>query len=420
MATQQDARAGRRLPTAVIALGAVSFLTDVSSDMIFPLLPLFLVRNLGATPLFVGVLEGAAESMASFLKLLSGYVADRLSRRKPLVVIGYAVSAVMRPFIGLATLPWHVLVVRLSDRFGKGVRSSPRDALIADVTQHEDRGRAYGFHRAMDNAGAVFGPALASLLLLMGLQVRSIFFLAAVPGLVAVVTLIFGVRELPREAVDPLGAPQPDRPSEPSAAALAVSAPVANDGAVHNRRRLVRYWIVLGLFSAGNPADAFLLLRARELGVSIAEIPALWMIHNAIKAALSTWTGGLSDRLGRGLVISLGWGMYALSLVLLLASSSAWHVWIFFAVYGVYYALVEGSERALVADLAPRDRRGRSFAIYHTVLGVAALPASIGYGYLAERYGAPLPLTLAAMVAATAALLMRWWVRPARPLRARG
>lgn len=373
------------LPRVVVWLGIVSLLTDVGTELIYPLLPLFLSDVLHAPRTFIGAVEGAAEATASLLKLVSGRLTDRAHRRKPLTVLGYGISSVVRPLIGLATQPWHVLVARVGDRVGKGLRTSPRDALLADAAPAEVRGRAYGFHQAMDNAGAIVGPVAATVLLAVGVGLRSVFWLAAIPGALAMAALIFGVRE-----------------PEPSATAKASStmAPMDRDAKVS----LTKYLVAVALFGLGNSSDAFLLLRAQQCGVAVRWVPMLWMAHNATKAALSTWGGALSDRVGRRGVIIAGWSVYALVYLGFGLAARQWHVWALFVGYGLYYALVEGTQRALVADLAPAGARGRAFGWYNAVVGIVALPASLSFGLLADRYGALVPFTASALLAAAASL----------------
>jgi MFS family permease len=394
--TKAETKTNNGLPRAVLWLGVVSLATDASSEMIYSLLPMFLTTVLHASAGLLGVIEGLAEATASLLKLVSGRLADRARRRKPLTLLGYGISSLVRPLAGLATAPWMIGVVRVTDRIGKGVRSSPRDALLADATPPEQRGRAFGFHRAMDNTGAVFGPALATALLALGVRsLRTVFLLAAVPGAVALCALGFGVREEPRDA-----APRADGKVDGAA---------ATDGA------LGRYLVALACFSLGNASDAFLLLRAQQLGVRAALIPILWMLHNATKAALSTTGGALADRWGRRAVIFAGWLIYVVSYLGFGFAGAAWQAWPLFVVYGVYYALVEGSERALVAELAGAGARGRAFGRYHAVIGLTALPASLGFGALADRFGPRVPFTAAAALAAVAALLLARVRLPARP-----
>jgi MFS family permease len=279
------------LPPAVRALGVVSLLTDASSEMIYPLLPAFLTATLGARASFVGLVEGLAEAAASLLKIVSGRIADRRARKKPLIFGGYALSSLARPLVALATAPGHVLAVRVVDRIGKGVRGAPRDALLAEVTPPADRGRAYGFHRAMDNAGAVVGPLLASAVLLVHADLRLVFALAAIPAALSLAVLAFGVREEARGV-----APRGDLPAS---------------SAIGGGTR--RYLAVLALFTLGNSSDAFLLLRAQQAGVGLAVLPLLWTGLHVVKAAAGTAGGTLSDRLGRRVTIAGGWVVYALA-----------------------------------------------------------------------------------------------------------
>jgi MFS family permease len=384
-----------KLPRVVVWLGFVSLLTDVGTELIYPLLPLFLSDLLHARREFVGAVEGAAEATAALLKLVSGKLADRAARKKPLTVLGYGLSSLVRPLVGLATAPWHVLLTRVADRVGKGVRSSPRDALLADATPPEQRGRAYGYHQALDNAGAIVGPLAATALLAAGVGLRSVFLLAAIPGALAMAALVFGVRE-----------PPPPPPPARTVAGLTARARGAT---------LARYLGAVALFGLGNSSDAFLLLRAQQLGVAVKWIPMLWMAHNGTKAALSTWGGALSDRVGRRRVIAAGWALYAVTYLAFGLATQAWQMWALFVVYGVYYALTEGTQRALVADLAPGWARGSAFGWYNAVVGVVALPASLGFGALADRFGAPVPFTVAALLAAAASLWLALLVRPPSP-----
>jgi MFS family permease len=297
-----------------------------------------------------------------------------------------------------------VLLTRVADRVGKGVRSSPRDALLADATSPGERGRAYGFHQAMDNAGAIVGPMAATALLYAGVKLRPLFLLAAIPGALAMAALWFGVR-----------APPPS----PSPSSTGRDRAVAGDGATARARStLGKYLGAVALFGLGNSSDAFLLLRAQQLGVAVKWIPSLWMVHNATKAALSTWGGELSDRVGRRRVIITGWALYAFTYLAFGFATAPWHAWALFVVYGVYYALTEGTQRALVADLAPGRSRGSAFGWYNFTVGIVALPASLGFGALADRYGARVPFTASALLAAAASLWLALLVRPpaaARP-----
>lgn len=373
-----------RLGRNVLALAAVSFLTDVSSDMVYPLLPLFLSTVLGASATAVGAIEGAAETAAALLKLASGWWSDRVSRRKPLVLGGYTLASVVRPLIGLAQSAGQVFAIRVADRVGKGVRTSPRDALIADSVNPRLRGRAFGFHRAADNAGAVVGPLLAFAFLRWGgLHLRTVFLLTAIPGALAVLMLIFGVREGARAALASREQP------------LDFKTPLG--------RRFWAYLGVLLLFTLGNSTDAFLLLRAGQLGVAAALIPILWAMLHVVKSAASTPGGILSDRIGRKPLIVAGWLIYAAVYFAFGRAGHAWHAWALFAVYGLYFGLTEGVEKALVADLVPEDRRGAAFGWYNLALGIGALPASLLFGFLWDHWSSTRAFDFGALVALAAA-----------------
>jgi len=378
-----------RLPRTVIALGAVSLLTDASSEMIYPLLPVFLASVLGAGPVAIGAIEGAAESVAALLKLASGWWSDRLPRRKPLVVAGYGLASLVRPLVGLAQSVPQVAVIRLIDRVGKGIRGAPRDALIADAVEPGLRGRAFGFHRAADHLGAVIGPVVAWVLFAWaGLQLRTVFLLAGVPAALAVVTLLVGVRESERAPVTGAG-----------------RARLSRGGLT---RPFWAYLLVLLLFTLGNSTDALLILRATELGVSQSMVLLLWAMLHVVKSASSTPGGILSDRVGRRPLIVGGWVVYALVYLGFAAAAEAWHAWALFAVYGVYFGLTEGVEKALVADLVPGAVRGTAFGWYNLTIGLAAFPASLLFGALWQAFGAPVAFMTGAGLAlvASAALLV--------------
>jgi MFS family permease len=372
----------------VILLGMTSLFTDIGTEMIFPLLPVFLVETLGAGPTYLGLVEGAANTVASVLKLASGLLSDLVTRRKPLVLFGYSVASLARPFIALATRPWHALAVRLVDRVGKGVRSSPRDALIADVAG-DRAGRAFGFHQAMDNVGAVVGPLLATLLIAAKMSMRQVFWIAGIPGLLATACVAF-VREPPR--------------AQGRAVSSAANAPRTNLG-----RPIALYLVVVGLFSLGNSSDAFLLLRARALGLSAAALPILWSTLNLSKVVSAYFGGELADVHSRPRLIALGWLVYAAVYVGLGAASSPWHVWSLFAIYGIFYGLTEPVEKALLTDLAPAAARGRAFGAYNFIVGIASMPASLITGGLWNRWGATVALNAAAGFAAVACLLLLAW-----------
>jgi MFS family permease len=368
----------------VLWLSLVSLLTDLSSEMIYPLLPFFLI-TLGAGPAFIGLVEGVAETTASMLKLASGWISDRWGKRKPLVVAGYGIASVARPLVALATAPWHVLLVRFVDRIGKGIRTAPRDALLAESVDPSVRGTAYGFHRAADHAGAVLGPLVASAILMAGLGgYRLVFMLAAIPAIVSVIVLLTRVRETHSAA-----------PITPKA---------QFEGFTGLPPSFRSFLAVILLFTLGNATDAFLLVRASQLGVGQAAIPLLWAVLHVSKMGWSVAGGILSDRVGPGRAIVAGWLVYAAVYAGFALADSAWHVWVLFLIYGLFYGLTEAPEKAMVAALAPPGRRGAAFGAYHFVIGVAALPASIIFGLLWQRYGSAVALFTGAGIALMAAL----------------
>ena len=378
------------IPRTVWMLGVVSFFTDLSSEMIYPLLPVFLSTVLGATALQLGLIEGVAEATASLLKMVSGIWTDRVRRRKPLIIFGYSISGFFRPFIGLAG-SWHfVLALRFLDRVGKGVRSSPRDALIADVTVKEQRGAAYGLHRSMDHAGAVVGPLVAAALLMIpGMELRKIFFVAALPALVTLSVLVFGVKE-----------------EKPSILATK-SKPFT---LFQDWRKLGRefkvFLVALIVFTLGNSTDAFLLVKLSKAGVAASSIALLWSLHHVVKMVGTYYGGKLSDRLGRRPIIVTGWFYYA-AIYLAFAFTESPNVLIaVFLLYGFYFGLVEPSERALVADLVPESLRGTAFGYFHFAVGLAALPASVIFGLVWQTWGATHAFVMGSVFAVTGSALL--------------
>jgi MFS family permease len=375
------------LPATVVALGVVSLLTDLSSEMIYPLLPVFLTTVLGAGPQALGLIEGVAESAASLLKVVSGRWSDRARRRKPLVVAGYSLAGAMRPLIGLAAGWPTVLLLRFADRVGKGLRTSPRDALIADATPPAQRGEAFGLQRSLDHAGAVAGPLVAAALLTFaGLSLRAVFLLAAVPAVAVVGVLVAWVREAPRGTV---------------------GAPANIIGAWRELGR--SFHVVLAallLFTLGNSTDAFLLLRLSNSGVSPAGVALLWSAFHVVKMISAYACGRASDRLGRRRMVIAGWSVYAAVYLAFAVVGSRPAVIATFLAYGLYYGLTEPVERAWVADLAPPQLRGTAFGLYHGVIGLAALPASLLFGILWQRFGAPAAFFTGAALAAGASVLL--------------
>lgn len=384
----------------VLALSLVSLLTDASSEIIAPLLPLFLTGVLGASVRTVGVIEGGAEAIASMLKLASGWWSDISKRRKPLIVFGYGLASLVRPLVAFAQTAPQVMAIRFTDRVGKGVRGAPRDALLAASTPIEYRGRAFGFHRAADHAGAVIGPLIAlACLNWLGMSLRHVFLVAAVPGALAVLVAIFWVRE---EEKDSRTTQPPVTIAHADAPAVSVVAPTTN----RLPSQFVRVMIPIALFTLGNSTDAFLILRANQLGVPVLLIPLLWVALHLVKSAASTPGGALSDRLGRKPLIISGWMVYALVYIGFALASTQWHIWVLFALYGVMFGLSEGSEKALVADLVPAAIRGRAFGWYHATIGLTALPASVIFGAVWDRFGASVAFTMGAALALLASMTL--------------
>ncbi|MBI4409237.1 MAG: MFS transporter [Gemmatimonadetes bacterium] len=394
----------------VLWLSVISLLNDTASEMIYPLLPFFLVSILGAGPAFLGLVEGIAETTASLVKLAGGWLSDRLRRRKALVGWGYGLAAAARPFIALAGSPWHVLGLRFADRVGKGVRSAPRDALLAESVPANRRGTAFGLNRAADHAGAVLGPLVASgLLLLLPGRLRLVFALAAIPGIIAVLLLLWRVREVFSEqgrAVPPRDAtPAPPAPPTPDAAP-GVPVPPGLPAWAELDPAFRRYLLVVVLFTLGNSSDAFLLLRAQQLGISLAVIPLLWGFFHVSKMLWSVPGGMLADRFGSARAIIAGWLIYALVYAGFAVAGVAWHGWALLALYGLFFGLTEAPEKALVAALARPDRRGLAFGAFHFAVGVAALPASLLFGFLWSRLGAETAFLVGAAFALISALLL--------------
>ncbi len=393
------------LPRNVRVLAAVSFLTDVSSELVYPLLPIFLSTVLGVSAAGLGVIEGFAESASALLRIPAGWWSDRTQRRKPLVVLGYLIASTARPLIGLAQSAGQVLAIRVSDRFGKGIRTAPRDALIADSVPPEQRGYAYGFHRGADNFGAVFGPLIAwAALTFQWTDLRTLFFWTALPGFLSLALLVFFVRESPRvptgERIVSADVPKIERDVE-GPPLIAPDAP----SAVPLGAPFWRMLAVIFLFTLALSTDAFLLLRASQLGVPAALIPILWAALHVVKSSSSLVAGGWSDRIGRRPVILGGWGIYAAVYVGFAVASTQWHAWALFLVYGLYFGMAEGTEKALVADLAPPSRRGAAFGWFNGAVGLAALPASVLFGVVWDAYGAETAFLMGASIALVATLL---------------
>jgi MFS family permease len=393
----------RRLPRNVFAVSLVSLLNDASSESIYPFLPLFLAGTLGASPFLIGLIEGGAESVSSLLKLFAGYFSDRLGRRKGLVVFGYSLAGAMRPLLAFASSWYQVLAIRLTDRVGKGIRSAPRDAMIADAAAPHERGLAFGFHRAMDHGGAVVGPLLGALILYFvaanhnrptSADYRTLFLLASIPALAAVLVAVFAVREKRHTDARPGGVVEKPR--------LSLRGFDAN---------FKRFLLLIALFTLSNSSDAFLLLRAQEAGIATAAVPLLWAALHLCKVVSSLVGGDLSDRVGRKRLIASGWILYAAVYAGFAYVSEAWQAWLLFLLYGVYFGLAEGAEKALVADLVRPAQRGTAFGLYNLAFGVTVLPASLLLGALWNWYGARTAFLVSAAIGASAAVLLVSTVR---------
>jgi MFS family permease len=387
-----------RLPGTVIVLGFVSLFNDLASEMIVPLIPILLAGALGAGPIALGLIEGAADTVASFLKLWSGRHSDRLGgRRKALTLAGYALSNIARPLLAFAGSWASVLLLRSVDRIGKGLRSAPRDALVADATPADIKGYAYGFHRALDNSGAVGGSlAAAAVLAWTGLLLAQVILFSAIPGFLAVALIAFGVRE-------------------PPAAPAAVPRTLARLrwGALSPGMR--RYLLVLALFTFARASETFIVLLGYQMGTATIELLLLWAVLNVAKALTSTAGGRLADSLGRGPLLLLSWTAFAASFLLFGKVNSGIGLWMVTIAYGLFFGLGEGAEKALISDFATPAEQGTAFGWYYLILGVAAIPAGLLFGAVWQFQSAAMAFFLAAAVAAVATLLLRVWAWPARP-----
>jgi MFS family permease len=393
----------------VLAMGLVSLFTDAASEMVYPLLPVFFsgLVPVGMAAFYVGLMEGVAESTASLVKFYSGRISDSLGRRKSLTVLGYGISTLCRPFMALSVAGWNVVALRFVDRIGKGIRTAPRDALISDSVSADHRGLAFSFHRLMDHAGAVLGPlmSIGILYLLLGYglwkgstdtaspqemhALRLLFAISFLPGVAAMAALVIKVREIP---------PAPSASSE--------TGPDAS-GKAHLPGRF--YWFIASvtLFTLGNSSDLFLILYGKTMfGLGLLQVILLWVGLHVSKIVFSLPGGILSDRLGRRPVILTGWLVYTAVYVGMAFVTAQAHFWALMLVYGAYYGLTEGAEKALVADFIPSSQRGRAFGIYHAAVGIAALPASLLFGVFWAQLGPRLAFGIGAGLAAAATFML--------------
>ncbi|HMS39742.1 MAG TPA: MFS transporter [Pyrinomonadaceae bacterium] len=388
----------RYLSGNVFALSLVSLLNDTSSEIIYPLLPTFLALTLGASPFYIGVIEGVAESVASVLKLFSGYLSDKFDKRKFPVFLGYALSSVVRPLLAFVGSWQAVFAVRLTDRIGKGIRGAPRDAILADSVAPEKRGLAFGFNRAADHLGAVIGPIIAFILLSYLAQnpekptaqdYSQVFLFASIPVVLGLFVIIFFVKEEKRE------------PHETQENLTPIKLSLNEfDG------NFKRFLITIALFTLSNPPDVFLLLRAEQAGVAPAVLPLLWMTLHFSKVIFSLIGGDLSDKFGRKTLIFTGWIIYALVYGGFAFVNSAWQAWVLFIIYGIYFGLTEGVEKALVADLVSKEKRGTAYGFYNLAFSITVLPASIIFGALWTYYGASTAFLFSAIISICAAILL--------------
>lgn len=372
----------KKLPAEVYTLGTVSLFTDIASEMVYPLLPLFLTGVLGASTTVVGLVEGIAEATASLFKVVGGRISDRIAARKPLLLFGYGFPALLRPWLALAVAPWQVLSYRFLDRVGKGLRTAPRDALIAEVASQETYGRAYGFHRAMDSLGATIGPLLAFMLLPL-LDFRGVFWTSAIPALIATAILLFFLRER-RSIAKPL--------------------PPLRLSSFSPQYRW--FLLVTGIATLGLSSNAFLILRLNDLGLSAAQSTLAYTAYNLLYALMAYPLGALGDRIGARRLVLGGFAVYALVYTGFGLSFTPWHGIVLWMLYGLYSAAFEGSSRAYLAQIIPTSEKASAIGLYHTLVGLLLLPASTLFGFLWQYFGSGTAFFTGAAFALLAMLLL--------------
>ncbi len=372
----------RKLPPEIYILGTVSLFTDIASEMVYPLLPLFLTGVLGASTTVVGLVEGIAEATASLFKVIGGRISDRIAARKPLLLLGYGFPALLRPALALAIAPWQILGYRFLDRVGKGLRTAPRDALIAEVAHQDTYGRAYGLHRAMDSLGATIGPLLAFLLLPL-LDFRGVFWVSAIPALLATLVILFFIREKP-------GLPRPLPPLR-----LSAFSP-----------QYRWFLLVTGISTLGLSSNAFLILRLSDLGLDAAQSTLVYTGYNLLYALIAYPLGSLGDRLGARRLVLLGFATYALVYLGFGLSYAAWQGVVLFMLYALYSAAFEGSSRAYLAQIIPVSEKASAIGLYHTLVGLLLFPASALFGLLWQHFGSGTAFFTGAVFALLAMLLL--------------
>ena len=392
----------KSLPRNIWAVSLTSFFMDISSEMVINILPLFLSNVLGVRTNIIGIIEGVAEATASILKVFSGWLSDRLGQRKWLAVLGYGLSAISKPFFYFANTWGAVAGVRWADRVGKGIRTAPRDALVADSIEERHRGMAFGFHRAADTAGAMLGLLIALLVVWLAQQTSGdlsrrtfqiVVLISLIPAALAVISLAIGARDV--------------KVSEKRAAPRITFKGLGKSFAI--------FMLIVGIFDLGNSSDAFLVLRAQERGLNVPGILGMLATFNLVYTLVSTPAGSLSDRIGRRRLIIGGWLVYAAIYLGFALAGRGWHVWALYAIYGVYYGLVYGTAKAMVADIVPLDLRGTAYGTYNAVLGIIDFPASLIAGLLWDGmggwggFGPSAPFFFGAVTALIAAVAMWVW-----------
>lgn len=393
MQTQISKSLDKKLPANVTWLGWVSFFTDFSSEMIFSLLPAFLTLSLGAGAQVLGIIEGISETTASFVKILSGKISDRFPKKRPFVLVGYSLSSIMRSMIGLAPNWLTVLGLRFGDRVGKGIRTAPRDSLIALSVDPKMRGQAYGFHRMMDHTGAVVGALMSALLIfIFPGRYRLIFLLSAIPALLACLT-IFRVRE------EELKPEVPFLSKEKSATGNSLPT------------NIKIFLAILFVFNLGCATDAFLLLRLQNNGVALALIPLMWAAFHIVKAVSNSYLGKLSDRFNHKVFVVLGWLLYSISYMIFSKELSTPVLMIFFLIYGMFYGFVEAPEKALVAAWSKKESYGNAFGAYHFIVGISLLPANLLFGFIWKTGNASMAFGFSALITLISTIALTVWMR---------